>query len=472
MRAIKIITASVLAFLLGLGTITFFSGQHKASPGNHTEKQLLSTSQANYNHLLRDEKKHFVNISNLQVGTDAKEILNHHPSIKLIHHNPQDLSHYYEREVTVKFAKEQETDRIEEINTAIKGYLKTRYNSFYVFQSNDMDTVELITYFSRLEGVEYAEPNYILTQNEINLPNDVFYRERYQWNLPMIAAEKGWTKSKGIEDIEIAVVDTGVDLDHPDLKNRLTQGYNAIEDSNNPDDDNGHGTHVAGIIASETNNREGIAGLTWYNRIMPIKVMGKEGYGTTFHIAEGIIWATDHGADVINLSLGNYQPSEVLHEAVKYAFNKNVVLIAAAGNDNTDQPSYPAAYPEVLSVSAVDYDGSRAEFSNYGDYIDVTAPGVHIPSTYIDSNYASLSGTSMAAPHVSGLAGLMLSGNTELSNKEVMRVIKSSAYDIGVRGKDQDFGDGLIHVQNALDNAISYKNPGRRFRDKLTEWFQ
>ncbi|MCM3125427.1 MULTISPECIES: S8 family peptidase [unclassified Mesobacillus] len=257
----------------------------------------------------------------------------------------------------------------------------------------------------------------------------------------------------GDEHIIIAVIDTGVDLDHPDLSRRLTNGYNVLENNDFPDDDNGHGTHVSGIIASETNNQEGIAGITWYNKIMPIKAMGAEGYGTTFDIAKGIIWAVDHGANVINMSLGNYQPSSLLKEAIDYAYNKNVVMISAAGNENTMQPSYPAAYPEVLSVSAVDNTGRRASFSNYGDYIDVSAPGVQITSTYFNQQYAALSGTSMASPHVAGLAGLLLSANPNLTNREVIDIIKNSAYDLGIPGNDSDFGNGLIDVKNALEAA-------------------
>ena len=246
------------------------------------------------------------------------------------------------------------------------------------------------------------------------------------------------------------MVDTGVDLNHPDLKKRLTKGYNVLEENHFADDDNGHGTHVAGIIASETNNREGVAGLTWYNKIMPIKAVGAEGYGTSFDIAKGIIWAVDHGADVINMSLGNYQSSSWLKEAIDYAYNRDVVLIAAAGNENTSRPSFPASYPQVLSVAAIDYTGNRASFSNFGDYIDVAAPGDLIASTYLNQQYASLSGTSMASPHVAGLAGLLRSVNPDLSNRDVMQIIENTAFDLGMPGKDFEFGSGLIDVQHAL----------------------
>ncbi|HER2169508.1 TPA: S8 family serine peptidase, partial [Streptococcus pyogenes] len=150
---------------------------------------------------------------------------------------------------------------------------------------------------------------------------------------------------------------------------------------------------------------------------------------------------------------GNYQPSSLLKESVDYAYDHNVVLIAAAGNENTSQPSYPAVYPEVLSVAAVSYTGQRAPFSNYGDYIDVTAPGVQISSTYFNQQYAALSGTSMASPHAAGLAGLLLSANPDLTNREVIDIIKNTAYDLGIPGADSDFGSGLIDVKNALEAA-------------------
>lgn len=226
-------------------------------------------------------------------------------------------------------------------------------------------------------------------------------------------------------------------MTHPEFEGKLVSGYNVLNGSNKPQDDNGHGTHVAGIIAAKTNNQRGIAGIAWNNKIMPVKGIGADGSGSSFDIAQGVIWAADHGAQVINMSVGNYHPSNALHDAIKYAFSKNVVMVAASGNDHTDQPSYPAAYPEVLSVAAVDWKGNQAEFSNFGPYIDVAAPGVDIASTYTQSDYASLSGTSMACPHVSGLAGLIRSLNSSLSNAEVMKIIREATTDAGPQGWDQ-----------------------------------
>lgn len=233
---------------------------------------------------------------------------------------------------------------------------------------------------------------------QVNIPNDLLFSQ-YQWNLPVIETNRGWDLSKGSEDVIIAVIDTGVDLQHSDLDGQLVEGYNIVEKDKQPLDDVGHGTHVAGIIGALVNNGEGVAGVSWYNKIMPVKALDGSGSGTTYAVAEGIIWATDHGAKVINMSLGNYADSQFLHDAVKYAYDRDVVLVAASGNDNTERPGYPAAYPEVLAVAATDSNQKRAEYSNYGDYIDVAAPGTNIASTFPGNQYAALSGTSMASPH-------------------------------------------------------------------------
>ncbi|RHW43597.1 peptidase S8 [Neobacillus notoginsengisoli] len=392
----------------------------------------------------------------------VKILLEKSPNIEMIYHNERDASHFVKDEVVVDFAGHPSSEELSRINRDINGKLLKHFNSTYIFKSRTMDAQQLVDLFSKRNDVEFAEPHFILMQNALPIPNDVFYREQYQWNLPAIGTENGWAISRGSKNITIALVDTGVDLDHPDLKNRIVRGYNVLKDNNDPNDDNGHGTHVAGIIASETNNGRGVAGITWYNKIMPVKAMGKKGYGTTFDIAKGIYWATDNGAKVINLSLGNYQPSRALKEAIDYAYSRDVVLVAAAGNDHSRQRTYPASYPQVLAVSAIDHEGALAEFSNYGTYVDVAAPGVYIPSTYFKKQYAALSGTSMASPHVAGLAGLIRSENPKLSNRQVAKIIKRSAADSGIRGRDAQYGNGIIDVNRALQMARDMKNPPRR----------
>ncbi|WNF20939.1 S8 family peptidase [Mesobacillus jeotgali] len=411
-------------------------------------------------------------VNNVKMGEKIKTQLDTQDEITLIFHNKKNTSHYYDHEAAVDFVNEPSSEEIDEITRDIKGWVIKHLNSIYIFRSTVMETPEMIQYFKQRQNIEYAEPNFILMQNEVNGPNDLLYQENYQWNLPVIGTEQGWNVTRGNEEVQIAIVDTGVDLDHPDLRNRLVKGYNVIDEKSEPDDDNGHGTHVAGIIASETNNNQGVAGMTWFSKIMPVKAMGAKGYGTTFDIAKGIVWAVDQGADVINLSLGNYQPSKVLEEAVRYAYENNVVMVSAAGNDASNQPTYPSAYPEVLSVAAVDYNGNRASFSNYGDYIDIAAPGVYIPSTYFNEQYAALSGTSMAAPHVAGLAALIKSANPGLKSSQVIRIIKNSAIDLGEQGKDINFGNGLIDVNSALQEA-SKEVPGiNKNENSLFEWLR
>jgi subtilisin family serine protease len=384
-----------------------------------------------------------------QVDQKVEE-LSKSPHILTIHHNSQDKSHAIKKEVTVKFKKHPSEAEIAKINKEISGKVKKNWDSYWIFKSENMDTDALIKYFRTRKDVEFAEHNFIYLPNV--LPNDPLYYQ-YQWNLPDISADTAWNISLGKADVIVATVDTGADLNHPDLQNKLVPGFNVLNDTDNPQDDNGHGTHVAGIIAAGTNNGIGIAGVSWRNKIMPVKAIGADGTGSSFDIAKGIKWATDHGAKVINMSVGNYHPSSVLEDAIRYAYNKGVVLVAASGNDNTSQPSFPANYPQVLSVAATDNHDMRAEFSNYGPHIDVSAPGVDIPSTYLPGRYAALSGTSMSCPHVSGLAGLILSVNPNLRNEDVMNIIRNSADDLGNPGKDSYYGYGRINVANALKIA-------------------
>lgn len=385
------------------------------------------------------------------------EQLNHSPRIMTIHHNENEKTHAIKREVTVKFKTIPNETALAEIKESIRGDVKKRLDHYWVFESKTKSGEEMIAYFNAREDVEYAEPNYILLPNE--WPNDPLYT-RYQWNLPMINAERGWEISRGNEEVIIAVIDTGVDLNHQDFKGQLVPGYNALNDSNDPSDDNGHGSHVAGIISASTNNRLGIAGVSWNNKIMPIKAIDADGTGTSFDIAKGVRWAVDHGAKVINMSVGNYHPSGVLLDSIRYAHNKGVVLVAASGNDNTNQPSYPAAYPEVISVAAVDPYAHRASFSNFGRHIDVAAPGVDIPSVYLNNEYAALSGTSMACPHVAGLAGLILSVAPELNNQEVREIIQSTAKKVEGDGRDDLYGHGIIDVSKALRTALNINETG------------
>ncbi|MGO4886920.1 S8 family peptidase [Anaerobacillus sp. MEB173] len=371
--------------------------------------------------------------------------------------------HYHEHEAVVIFINEEKGKAWINEHPTIE--MVKNGGPYIVIRDETRTTPQLITMLESEENIESAEPNYVLTKqvpdrNKMNrsdkatesvtIPNDEFFQP-YQWNLSQIETERGWDISSGREEVIIAIIDSGVDPDHEDLSAKMTEGFNAFDQSNNHMDEHGHGTHVAGIAAALTNNITGIAGVSWHNQIMPIKVLDENAEGSAFEIANGIRWATDHGAKVINMSLGDAHYSRVIHDAIRYAYNKDVVLIAASGNDNVEQPMYPAGLKEVLAVSAVDYHRNKAVFSNYGNYIDVAAPGEHIPSTFPENHYVYMSGTSMAAPHVAGLAGLIRSIRPDLRNTEVVEIIKKTAVDLGQEGYDKYYGYGEISVSNALD---------------------
>ncbi|PDO10272.1 MAG: hypothetical protein BLM47_07895 [Candidatus Reconcilbacillus cellulovorans] len=385
-------------------------------------------------------------------------------------------SHYKTDELVVKFRRTPSATDLNRFRLEAGAQVVHQTGRIFVFRSDRLGAEKLRDYFLKTE-IEYAEPHYLYETNEV-VPNDSLYL-RYQWNLPQIAADRGWDISKGSDDVLVAVVDTGVDRDHPDLNGRIRPGRNTIRPDAPPLDDVGHGTHVAGIISAIVNNATGIAGMSWNNPILPVKALDDTGAGSTLSVAQGIIWATDQGAKVINLSLGNYADSDFLHDAVRYAYERDVVLVAAVGNDNTDKPGYPAAYPEVLAVGATGPNRKKAAFSNYGDYLDVVAPGIGIASTYPNGRYAAMSGTSMASPHVAALAALIRSVNPRLTNAEVYDIIRRTADDLGPKGRDPYFGYGEINAQKALEEAVgrtaappaSWAEWFARWLERLTQIF-
>ncbi|MGK5509194.1 S8 family peptidase [Brevibacillus formosus] len=413
-------------------------------------------------------------INYIEQVKDIRRDLEKKSHIQTLHHNQRDRSHYVENEVVVRFSPRPKQEKIDELVSSLDAKIKRDFDKFLIIKSKSMTTKQLMKKLAEHPDSVFAEPNYLLLPNV--KPNDTYYKE-YQWNLPLIGMEQSWDVSEGSSDVIVAVVDTGVDMKHPEFAGKLVKGYNVLDGSHKPEDDNGHGTHVSGVIAAKTNNRDGIAGMSWNSKIMPVKAIGADGSGSAVDIAQGIYWATDNGADVINLSVGNYTSSAALREACRYAFERNVVLVAASGNDASDQPSFPAAYDEVLAVAAVDHRKERADFSNFGDYVDVAAPGVDIPSTYIYSDYASLSGTSMACPHVAALASLIRSIHPDMNTRDVMNLIRHSATDLGAPGHDQLYGYGMINVNQALRQAqpveeVKTEQPPKTIGGLLSKFFQ
>ncbi|WP_128101694.1 S8 family peptidase [Paenibacillus sp. DCT19] len=263
--------------------------------------------------------------------------------------------------------------------------------------------LRMLKHYKDHELIEHAEPNYYV--NASFTPNDPFFP--YQYNLPKINAPAAWDINQSNSTIKIAIIDTGVQLNHPELAAKLLPGYDYVDYDNIPEDGNGHGTHVAGIAASITNNGVGIAGVAPLASIVPLRVLDNNGQGTMGNVGNGLVFAANNGVQVINLSLGGPMGEAFLQAAVQYAWDRGAVIIAAAGNDNTSYPIVPASYPNVIAVASTDPSDLKSNFSNYGPWVDMAAPGDTILSTYLGGSYAYLSGTSMAAPHVAGVAALL-----------------------------------------------------------------
>ena len=348
---------------------------------------------------------------------------------------------------------------------------------------------EIIDYYNSLPGVEYAERDQWVYA--LGTPDDAFYDR--QWNFAQLRMPEVWEVQAGRSEVVVAVVDSGIyrGSGMDDLATTsFVPGYNAIANndgssysSDDTSDDNSHGTHVAGTVAQSTNDAYGVAGMAYGVSLMPVKVLGQDGSGSLGDIIEGIYWAVDNGADVINLSLGRsaaYGPNQLEQDAVRYAHENGVVVVAAAGNEGTDQVGYPAAYDDyVVAVGATRYDKTRAYYSNYGASLDLVAPGGDIGvdqdgDGYLDAilqqtiegyndqsdqtdytvAHYGYQGTSMASPHVAALAALLLSRNPELTPSQVSTVMQDSAVDAGASGRDDEYGYGLIDPLAAIATSV------------------
>ncbi len=267
-----------------------------------------------------------------------------------------------------------------------------------------------------------------------------------QWGLRKTGFESAWNLTRG-SGSNIAVVDTGMAVRHEDLGHNVALARDFVNDDRTVRDLSGHGTHVAGIAAARTDNERGVAGGCPDCDLLVAKVFDGKGTGTVARVAEAIIWSADHGADVINLSLTHPDFSTVDKAAVDYAASKGAVVVAAAGNGDTSNRAYPAAYPSVIAVAATNKDDLRASFSNYGDWVDVAAPGVSVLST-VPGGYASWKGTSMATPHVSALAGLLAAQG--LDRATIRTRILDTAVDLGRDGLDPYYGAGRMSAARAV----------------------
>ncbi len=398
--------------------------------------------------------------------------------------------HIVDGELIVKFKSGLTDQDIDQINNAFGAEVKSssvKKDKFKVLKiKNNRSVEEMIATYKKHPHVVYAEANsYCYAQA---IPNDPYYSP-YQWHLdnPVyggIQAEQAWDITAGNSSVIVGILDTGVAYENygvyqqaPDLANtNFVAGYDFINNDSHPNDDEGHGTHVCGTIAQSTNNGLGVAGVAYNASIMPVKVLDAEGSGTATALANALYWAADNGADVINMSLSwapGYNPGSTVENAIAYAYNQGVTIVAAAGNDETGTVCYPAAYDDyVIAVGATRYDEQRAYYSNWGSSLDVVAPGGDVTidqngdgyvdgvlqmtfgSSPTDFGYYFYQGTSMATPHVAGVAALLIANGTT-GPDAVREALENTAEDLGANGWDSTFGHGLIDAYAALNYSVT-----------------
>lgn len=276
-------------------------------------------------------------------------------------------------------------------------------------------------------SVEYVERD-VAVQSFATTPNDTLWNE--QWGPLIVDAPSAWDVIRGSSRTVVAVLDTGVDATHPDLQASLVAGYDFVNGDDDPADDDGHGTAAAGVVAARTNNGMGQAGICWGCSLMPVKVLDAEGSGNTSDVAAGIVWAVDHGARVISMSLGSSDSTRTLADAVAYAHGKGAVLVAAAGNDGNSELNYPAALEGVIGVAGTTRGDELYSWSNFGSWVQVAAPGCNV-APYPNGEYVNFCGTSSATPLVAGVAGLVFSAKPGATGREVEQALTDSVAGLG-----------------------------------------
>lgn len=358
-------------------------------------------------------------------------------------------------EIIVKYREttpETEKENVRKAHkTSVRHKIKNIRAEVLVIHEGTVD--ENIKQLNKNPHVEYAEPNY--KAEAFGITNDTSLSQ--QWGLFKInaanqTATSAWDVTTGDAIIKVAVLDTGIEESHPDLLGKVIGNTN-FTTSPTAYDQNGHGTHVAGITAAATNNQSGVAGTGYNTALLNGKVLGDDGSGYYSWIANGIVWAADQGAQVINLSLGGSSSSLALQDAINYAWSKGVVIVAAAGNSNSSSPNYPAYYTNAIAVAATDSNDKKASFSNYGSWVDVAAPGTSIYSTYKGNSYATLSGTSMASPFTAGAAALIWAKGICTTNNCVREHLEQTADQIA--GTGSLWSRGRINAYSAVTGVTS-----------------
>jgi subtilisin family serine protease len=370
-------------------------------------------------------------------------------------------------------------------NDQVKGEAtdKEGLNRIYTIEfKSDKDISSVIKEYSSDPNIEYAEPDYQVT-TQVD-PNDPYYASRGSWGqsyddlwgIKKIQSASAWDTSTGSRNVVVGVIDTGVDYTNPELAaNMWTDGsghygYDFYNNDSDPMDDHAHGTHCSGTIGALGNNNLGVVGVNWQVKIMALKFLSSGGSGYTSDAVSAINYAVDNGANVLSNSWGGGGFNQSLQDAINYAYSHNVSFIAAAGNSNTNAANfYPCSYNNVVCIAATDYQDQKASFSSYGNTVDLSAPGVDILSlkssyasyscTTVAGNYCRMSGTSMATPHVAGLAALVLSANPGITPDQVQQMMQNGVDDLGTPGKDIYFGYGRINSYKTLTGAAPSPSP-------------
>lgn len=339
----------------------------------------------------------------------------------------------------------------------------SQFNAVVARAAEEYDVNKWIKQWENSDYVEYIQLNHKV--QIAAKPDDPYYSSQKYLN--QIKVEAAWDTVSENRGRIIAIVDTGIDLTHPDLKNNLVSGRNVIDPAKSAQDDNGHGTSIAGVIAASGNNGEGIAGILWGSRIMPIKAVESNGTTDESKLGQGIRYAVDNGASIVVLSLGLYKYSPFMRDVVLYAESKNVLLVAASGNDG-QEVKYPAAYPTVLAVGGVNESNQVVSNSNFGPELDIVAPW-KVYTTALGGAYGKNEGTSMAAPQAAAAAALIWAKNPNMKPYQIRNLLRQTAEDVGPSGWDYRSGYGLLRIDRALNQGYRediYENNNIRSQAK------
>jgi serine protease len=326
-------------------------------------------------------------------------------------------------------------------------------------------------------SVALAEPNYrvqVVDEGSVAAVGVNDPKSGDQYSLDKMRVRDAWHLATGGSNV-IAVLDTGVQYNHPDLAGRLLPGYDFVSNDSDASDDNGHGTWVSGIIAANTNDGYGMSGISWSDKILPVKIMNGEGNGSTADLLAAITWSADQGADVINMSVGGFPYSQVMQDAVNYAFSKGAILVGAAGNNRREENFYPASFDNVISVSATQVEDEFSNWSSWGPKVDVSAPGSSVLTTncyactYADhdswGSHTFISGTSFATPNVAGVLALMRARFPTSSAQQIVNQLFATVDDLGYPGWDNRYGRGRVNAYRALGASVT--GPGSTTGDSV-----